>query len=290
MVYGPEAGYARVDIADWNNDGRKDLLVADEEARVLLYLNDGLGNDPPTFQPGTQLYANGKPLDGLGRGSILVCDWNKDGKKDLIMGMAPKDNVSSPYLDWPYQDGDTDKTDDEGFLYYKNTGPMPTRSSPIRVGSGPAARSSPTPAPTSGPSSTGTATARRTSSAATSRAMSGSTATSAPASPTPTRSCRPRQGTIIVEPFCKTQMISGADAMDWRGDGDLDIITGQGHGGSGLRFYERDYINDFVNQTVYSNDTFPVVTVGAAETLGASPTSTAMGTSTRRTSPGCRSA
>jgi hypothetical protein len=56
--------------------------------------------------------------------------------------------------------------------------------------------------------------------------------------------------------------------VDWRGDGDLDIVTGQGHGGNGLCFYERDYINDFVNKTVYSNDTFPVVTVGAAEKHG----------------------
>ena len=51
-----------------------------------------------------------------GRGSVVVCDWNNDGRKDLILGMTFKDNVSSPYYDWPYQDGDTDKTDDEGFL------------------------------------------------------------------------------------------------------------------------------------------------------------------------------
>jgi len=65
----------------------------------------------------------------------------------------------------------------------------------------------------------------------------------------------PAEGTIIVQPFVTTQMISGAEAVDWRGDGDLDIVTGQGHGGNGLRFYERDYINDFVNRTVYNNDT-----------------------------------
>ncbi|MBI4581074.1 MAG: hypothetical protein HY718_15325, partial [Planctomycetes bacterium] len=78
----------------------------------------------------------------------------------------------------------------------------------------------------------------------------------------------PAAGTIVVQPFVTTQMISGADAVDWRGDGDLDIVTGQGHGGSGLRFYERDYINDFVNKTVYGNDTFPVATVTGAERRG----------------------
>ena len=54
-------------------------------------------------------------------------------------------------------------------------------------------------------------------------------------------------------------MISGADAKDWNCDGDLDILTGQGHGGSGLRFYERDYINDYVNNT------FPIVSQGSSE-------------------------
>jgi hypothetical protein len=45
------------------------------------------------------------------------------------------------------------------------------------------------------------------------------------------------------------QMISGADAVDWNGDGKLDILTGQGHGGSGLRFYARDWIEDELNNT-----------------------------------------
>ena len=54
-------------------------------------------------------------------------------------------------------------------------------------------------------------------------------------------------------------MISGADVIDWHGDGDLDIVTGQGHGGSGLRFFERDYIEDTANHTR------PVVSVGQWE-------------------------
>ncbi|MBI4580338.1 MAG: VCBS repeat-containing protein, partial [Planctomycetes bacterium] len=67
-----------------------------------------------------------------------------------------------------------------------------------------------------------------------------------------------------VQPFT-VQMMSGADAVDFNGDGDLDIVTGQGHGGSGIRFYERDYINDYVNETVSGTNTWPSVTVGATE-------------------------
>ena len=66
------------------------------------------------------------------------------------------------------------------------------------------------------------------------------------------------EGVIIVQGE-SPQMISGADAVDWNGDGDIDILTGQGHGGSGLRFYERDWIEDELNKT------HPVVTMVGVE-------------------------
>jgi len=60
------------------------------------------------------------------------------------------------------------------------------------------------------------------------------------------------EGVIIVQPFT-IMTLSGVDARDWNGDGDIDILTGQGHAASGLRFYERDYVNDSLS------DTFPIV-------------------------------
>ena len=74
----------------------------------------------------------------------------------------------------------------------------------------------------------------------------------------------PEGGIAIVRPWT-AQMISGADAIDFNRDGDIDIVTGQGHGGSGLRFFERDYIEDFVNETVHGVKTWPVVTAAPPE-------------------------
>jgi len=62
----------------------------------------------------------------------------------------------------------------------------------------------------------------------------------------------------LVRPWT-VMTISGADAVDWNGNGLLDIVTGQGHGGSGLRFYARDYIEDYVHKT------FPVAVLGSCE-------------------------
>ena len=66
-------------------------------------------------------------------------------------------------------------------------------------------------------------------------------------------------GVYLIKPR-SIMMISGVDVVDWNGDGDLDILTGQGHGGNGLRFYERDYIDDSINGT------HPVVRIGDFET------------------------
>ena len=70
-----------------------------------------------------------------------------------------------------------------------------------------------------------------------------------------------KEGIIIVKPFT-VMMTSGADAVDFNGDGDLDILTGQGHAGSGLRFFERDYIRDCMN------DSHPTVTVISGQRSG----------------------
>jgi hypothetical protein len=53
---------ASPDVADWNNDGKKDLLVGTlVQGKVFLFLNKGT-DSIPRFDGGTPLTAGGKDL------------------------------------------------------------------------------------------------------------------------------------------------------------------------------------------------------------------------------------
>lgn len=228
-------GHARPDIADWDNDGKKDLVVADGNGRIMLFRNTGT-NSNPVLAAGTWINANGSSIDSSGsRSSVLVCDWDNDGRKDIIhaddtLGYSFYKNTNTDaapvlaagkiikpggqsvtytrpnlgsYVDW---NGDGKKdliacNFENNVRYYRNNGTGGTNVEPTFANA---------------------------------------------------------TGTVILQDF-SIMMISGADVKDWNNDGDLDILTGQGHGGSGLRYYERDYINDKLNNT------FPTVTVGSPE-------------------------
>lgn len=220
------SGHARPDICDWNNDGRKDLIASDGAGTVTVYLNEGTDAEP-VLKSGQKVKAYNaqgvlEPIDRGTRSHILVCDWDSDGRKDLIFSdqenpgfyffkntgadedpvfAAPKNIALAPYkrpnlgsfIDW---DGDGKKDFiacefEHSIRFYKNTGPG-------RPGTEPGF-----------------------------------------ANP---------DGICILKPY-SIMMISGVDAIDWNRDGDIDIITGQGHGGSGIRFYERDYIEDCIRNT-----------------------------------------
>ncbi len=219
-------GHARHDVADWNGDGRKDLVAADGAGTVTVFLNRGTDDDP-VLDRGQKVKAYDaedvlKPIDRGTRAHLKVCDFNLDGKKDLIfsdqenpgfyflqnvhtdadpqfapakrLGLTPymRPNLGS-FVDW---DGDGKKDliaceFEHSIRFYKDEGTgqpgaLPEFSNP--------------------------------------------------------------DGISIVKPY-SIMMISGADAVDWNRDGDLDILTGQGHGGSGIRFYERDYIEDRLRGT-----------------------------------------
>lgn len=226
-------GHARLDVCDWNEDGELDLVVADGGGTVTLFLNEG----GSVFAQGQAVIARERPLRGGSRASVLICDWDNDGRQDLVLaherGYAFCRNIGSPgnpvlagatpisfggqnvtyvrpnlgsFVNWD-ADGKKDFIGchfENSIRFYRNIGSG-------RPGVEPQFLSA--------------------------------------------------DGVVILQSWTP-QMISGADAVDWNGDGDTDILTGQGHGGSGLRFFERDYLEDELK------DTHPVARILGIEQKG----------------------
>lgn len=76
-------GNASPVVVDWNEDGRKDLLIGRSNGEIALFLNEGT-NENPVF--GKMIVLNNGKLDVGSRASPDMADWNGDGKKDLIVG------------------------------------------------------------------------------------------------------------------------------------------------------------------------------------------------------------
>ncbi len=72
-------------VVDWNNDGRKDLLVGAGDGTIRLFLNTGT-EDVPVFDEGCYL-RGGADLIAVGAGAKpAVVDLDNDGAKDLVVG------------------------------------------------------------------------------------------------------------------------------------------------------------------------------------------------------------
>ena len=76
-------------VVNWDEDGRKDLLLGQADGRVMIFLNINTDADP-RFDAGTYLMF-GQPeekieIDVEGRATANVLDWNNDGLKDLVVG------------------------------------------------------------------------------------------------------------------------------------------------------------------------------------------------------------
>lgn len=72
-------------VADWDQDGVKDLLVGSETGEIYFYKNRGT-NKKPLLVSGIQLKAGGKVIKEGSRARLDVMDWNNDGKLDLVVG------------------------------------------------------------------------------------------------------------------------------------------------------------------------------------------------------------
>jgi hypothetical protein len=77
--------YSIPEVVDWNNDGKKDLLVGNSSGNVMLLLNTGT-DASPSFSAARYITNGSAPLVASSRAGPVVVDWNRDGKKDLIVG------------------------------------------------------------------------------------------------------------------------------------------------------------------------------------------------------------
>ena len=68
-------------VVDWNNDGKRDLVVGNQSGKVLLFLNIGNDNAPSFTSNGANTYIS---VDSYA--TPVVTDWNNDGKFDVICG------------------------------------------------------------------------------------------------------------------------------------------------------------------------------------------------------------
>jgi hypothetical protein len=69
-------------VADWNGDGKPDLLVGDVTGTISWFANLG----DLRFGPARQVAAGGTQLSVRGDAAPCVADWDLDGKPDLIVG------------------------------------------------------------------------------------------------------------------------------------------------------------------------------------------------------------
>lgn len=72
-------------VIDWDGDGKKDLLVGCEKPQVYFHRNVGTAKKPKLAR-GKLLDLKGEGFESSYRCRIDVTDWNKDGKKDLLVG------------------------------------------------------------------------------------------------------------------------------------------------------------------------------------------------------------
>jgi hypothetical protein len=79
-------------VADWNGDGRQDLLMGRNDGSVLYCENRGTRKNPSLAPPRNPVKAGGirRPdVEGVQRareGLICVTDWDQDGTADILMG------------------------------------------------------------------------------------------------------------------------------------------------------------------------------------------------------------
>jgi hypothetical protein len=74
-------------VVDWNNDGKKDVLCGEIYGKIYYLENVGV-DAVPVFSRSTFIQNNGANLEAGWRSAPVVCDWDSDGRKDLVIGSS----------------------------------------------------------------------------------------------------------------------------------------------------------------------------------------------------------
>ena len=109
-------GYSTPSMVDWNDDGLADLVVGEKVGdfgKVRVYLNHGQVG-APVFDSCFFVQAGGQDLMVSATGCLgvfpRVADWNGDGAKDLLLGLA-----NGSLLVYPNIGADADPVFDAGY-------------------------------------------------------------------------------------------------------------------------------------------------------------------------------
>ena len=73
-------------VVDWDNDGKRDLIVGAYDSRIYIFINEGTDTEP-NYISVTFVQEDGKDLlvPG-GRASPVILDLDGDGRKDILAG------------------------------------------------------------------------------------------------------------------------------------------------------------------------------------------------------------
>jgi hypothetical protein len=88
-------------VCDWNNDGRLDLITGERLGYYTIFLR----NEDSTLTNAGRIQAHGTDIVTSSNSWPYVCDWNMDGRKDLLAG---QEGLSTPCNVFVYLNEGTD--------------------------------------------------------------------------------------------------------------------------------------------------------------------------------------
>jgi len=81
-------------VCDWNNDGRLDLVTGERLGYYTVFLR----NEDSTLTNAGRIQAHGTDIMTSSNSWPHVCDWNLDGRKDLLAGQEGISDTCNVYV------------------------------------------------------------------------------------------------------------------------------------------------------------------------------------------------